>query len=110
MKLVDEIGVMHKRPCHLETLETGSEDFFHLVLRDEASDIDERQFQHLTELHGVFQEIPLLVRNCRNQKPSDSEQGRFQPPELLHVHVVGESLEGHRAAHHLHRSLAHEAC
>ena len=31
MELVDEIGVMHKRPCHLESLETGSEDFFHKV-------------------------------------------------------------------------------
>ena len=104
--LVDKIRIVDKRPCNLKCNKAFVQNLFHSFFGHHPANIYQRNAQLVAEALCIFEEIRLLVRNGRNQLPSGNAQTCLEPPEFLHVHIVGEGLEGHCPAHNLHRSLA----
>ena len=63
----------------------------------------------MTEPHGSVVEIGILVGHSGDDEAAADVQTEFQPPELLHIHVVSQRFERHGTAHHVHRGLADKA-
>ena len=58
-KLLYEVGVTHQCASHLQALEAGFQNFFHLLPGHQTSHIYQRQFHCCTELLCILEEITL---------------------------------------------------
>ena len=108
-ELVHEVCVVHQSAGHLHGHEAFAKHFLDALAADHAANVDERHLHGCTEFQGVVKEVGFLVGNGGDEYVANHGEHGLEPPEMLHVHVVAQGLDGHRAAHYLHGGLADEA-
>ena len=109
LEFVHEIRVFEYGASHLEKRETVFEHLAGVLTCCHSADIDERIVRHCRlELERILQEEQMPESFGRADSPGAEVQAYLEPPKGL-WHIVRDCLGREFAAHHIHRSAAHEA-
>ena len=103
---IDEIRLIDQCTRHLDGTETTVQHLLNARARNAAAHVDEWELDGFAHLQGIIEEIEVAIGLILYHQLSAAEaHAILQPPA---IHIVSHGVDGHFAAHDVHRSLADE--